>query len=172
MAIDDHRRVFPDRTGIDQVVLDAGAAGHPHAAIDPRRNGNPAAVADRRHELAAGGTLPHEFEHLLVATEFVGHPAAGEYDALKVARLHVADRRVARARIAVFSDIRAALQRAGHGDVGPCLLQAKFGIPEFQVLVVVTDEHENAAAIEQSRGNAVGMHDGISSIKRRAVEAR
>ena len=163
MAIDDHRRVLPDRTGIHQVVLDAGAAGHPHAAIDPRRNGNPAAVADRRHELAVGGTLPHEVEHLLIATELVGHPAAGEHDALKVARFHVTDRRVARARIAVFSSIRAALQRTGHGDVGPCLLQAEFWIPEFQILIVVADEHENADAIERSRGNAAGMHDGISS---------
>jgi hypothetical protein len=53
--------------------------------------------------------------------------------------------------------------------VGPCLLQAEFGIPEFQILVVVTDEHENAAAIERPRGNAVGMHDGISSIEGRGV---
>jgi len=56
--------------------------------------------------------------------------------------------------------------------VGPCLLHAEFGIPEFQILIVVTDEHENADAIERSWGNATGMHDGISSIEGRGVEAR
>jgi hypothetical protein len=53
-----------------------------------------------------------------------------------------------------------ALHRAGHGDVAASLLQAEFRIPELQILVFVTNKHENAAAFERPWGHTVGMHDG------------
>ena len=34
MPVDHYRRILPDRPGVHQVVLDAGAARHPHPAVD------------------------------------------------------------------------------------------------------------------------------------------
>ena len=83
----DHRGVFPHGAGVDQVVLDARRAGDPHAAIDAGRDRNPAAVADGGHQLAGGGELAHQLQHLGVAAELVGHEAAGHDQAVEIGAL-------------------------------------------------------------------------------------
>ena len=44
--------ILPNRAGVDQIVLDARRAGDAHAAIHAGRNRDPAAVANRGHQLA------------------------------------------------------------------------------------------------------------------------
>ena len=120
-------------------------------------------MADRGDELAVGGELADEIEHLFITAEFVGHPAAGKQDAVEIGRLHVGDRRIARAGIPVLAGIGAALHRAGHRDVGPRLLEAEFGIPEFEVFVVVAHEGEDADAVERTRRQKRGHGSELRS---------
>src|SRR5579859_3647487 len=52
VAVDDHRFVYPDATGVFQIVLDAEGAGDPFTIQNLRRDGNPAAVADEGDEFS------------------------------------------------------------------------------------------------------------------------
>src|ERR1035437_4225317 len=52
IAVHDHRFVAPDAAGVFQIVLDAERTGDTFALENFGGNGNPAAVADERDELA------------------------------------------------------------------------------------------------------------------------
>jgi hypothetical protein len=46
--------------------------------------------------------------------------------------------------------------------VRPGLLEAEFGIPEFEVLVVVADEGQDADTVERTAGEEAGEHGRFS----------
>jgi hypothetical protein len=94
-------------------------------------------------QFALGSKLPDEIEHFFAPPQGVGHPATRNHDAVKVAGLHVADRRIAGAGIAVLASVGSALHRPGTGHVGTGLLEAEFWIPELEVLIGIADEDEN-----------------------------
>ena len=85
-----------------EVILDAGRAGDADAAVNAGGDRDPAAVADGGDEFAGVVEVADELEDVRVAAELVGHAAAGDDDAVEVARLHVGDRRVGDTRIAVL----------------------------------------------------------------------
>jgi hypothetical protein len=95
-----------------------------------------------------GRKIPHQREHFFIAAQRIGHPATGQNDAVKVGGLHVADRGVAGAGVAVLAGVGAALHRAGDRHVAAGFLEPEFRVPEFEILVSVADEHEHADAIK------------------------
>src|SRR5262249_5822643 len=116
VAVDDYRLAGPDCAGVDQIVLDARRAGPLPALADSGRDADLRAVADGGDKLARLVELPHEREHLRVAADGVGHPAADEDDAVEVLGSHIGDGGVADGRIAVLAFVGCAGGRAGEGD--------------------------------------------------------
>jgi hypothetical protein len=53
VPVDDHLRVLKQRPGIEEIVLDAGAAGDADATVDPEPSGSP-----RLHHRPDRGPLP------------------------------------------------------------------------------------------------------------------
>ena len=91
-----------------------------------------------------------ELLHFVVAAELVGHEAAGNHDAVEVVGFHQLDRGIGAARVAVLAAVDFIPHRAGDDDVSARLGEPQLGIPDFQIFVVVADEHQETEVGQRS----------------------
>ncbi len=99
-------------------------------------------MADRGDQLAAGRELADQVLHFRVAAEPIRHEAARDHDALEVLGFHQFDRSVGAAGIAVLAAVDGFAFRTRDRDVAAGLRQPQLRIPQFEVFVVVADEHQ------------------------------
>ena len=151
VAVDDDRGVFEDRPGVFEIVANAGRASDADTAVDARRDRNPAAVTDRRDQLASVGEMTRQRFDDGIAAELIGRKAAWDDEAREFASDDVFERGVADAGIAMLARVLLAGLWPGHHDVGAGLDEPKLGVPEFEVFVDVIDEH-------QQLGRSGGVH--------------
>ena len=112
------------------------------------------AVADRSNQLAGCIEVANQFQDVGISPQLVRSPAAGNDQTLEVDGLHGGDLGVGGRRVAVLAVKVMLSRRAGHRDLRSGFDQSQFGIPEFQILVVVVQENQELVVFH---GFADGM---------------
>ncbi len=110
-------------------------------------------MANRRSQPARLGDLADQLEHLGLAAQPVGHEAAGNHHAVKIAGAQVVDRRVGHAWIAVLADVMMVGHERRRSHANPFLPQPQLRIPELEVFVLIVNESEQVQVGQR--------HDGI-----------
>jgi hypothetical protein len=99
-------------------------------------------VANEGHEFALLKEFARQGKDFGVATEFVGHKAAGDEETGEVMAVGIFQEEIAFGRVAVFAGVGFEFERRDFGfEAG--FLKAEQRIPQFQVFIDVVDEREN-----------------------------
>src|SRR5579859_2836605 len=155
VAVHHDGAVLPHEAGVHEVVLDGADAGPAPPPHDPRRDRDPARVADERHRLPRLEDLPSELEHPARAAQDVGRVPAGNHQAVEAWRLDVLHADVGRDRVAALPLV-GPLAQARDDGADALLLQPDLGIPELEVLVERGREEEHRGPLQTGHGRSGG----------------
>jgi len=100
------------------------------------------AMADRGDEFLLGFKARDERLDRVIASEFVGHPAAGHDRADKIAGFQTVKGSICDLRVAMLAEVFFARLLARDDDVIACFEQAILGVLQFHIFVIVADKNE------------------------------
>ena len=107
-------------------------------------------MADGAYQLAGCVHLADALQGIRVAPDLVGCPAARGDQASERGGREIADRAVHLAWVAVLAAI-FRLAEAGHLDLVTGLLEPQLRVPDLEILVLGSDQHQNGSECHGAR---------------------